>query len=82
MKARIEIECTPQEARTFFGQPDVEGLNAFMVEKMKERVEANIEALKPEEMMKNWMSFGGQAQEQFFKLMEAAAGSAPGAPRK
>jgi hypothetical protein len=81
MKVKVEIDCTPQEARVFFGQPDVEGLNAFIVEKMKERAEANIDALRPEEMMKNWMSFGGQAQEQFFKLMEAAA-SAPGAPRK
>ena len=82
MKVTVEIDCTPQEARVFFGQPDVEGLNAVIVEKMKERAEANIDALRPEEMMKNWMSFGGQAQEQFFKLMEAAAGSAPGAPRK
>ena len=81
MKARVEIECTPQEARAFFGQPDVEGLNAFLVEKMRQRAEANIDALKPEEMMKSWLSFGGQAQEQFFKMMEAAT-SASGAPRK
>jgi hypothetical protein len=81
MKVKVEIDCTPQEARVFFGQPDVEGLNAFIVEKMKERAEQNLDALRPEEMMKSWMSFGGQAQEQFFKLMEAAAAT-PGAPRK
>jgi hypothetical protein len=31
--------------------------------------------LQPEELMKSWMSFGGQAQEQFMKLMGAAAGA-------
>jgi hypothetical protein len=27
----------------------------------------------PEELMKSWMAFGGQASEQFMKLMSAAA---------
>jgi hypothetical protein len=38
---------------------------------------ANLSALAPEELMKNWMAFGTGAQEQFRKLMEtglAAAG--------
>jgi hypothetical protein len=30
----------------------------------------------PEEVMKSWLAFGGQAQEQFIKLMSAAAGGA------
>lgn len=73
MKVTVEIDCTPQEARVFFGQPDVEGLNAFIVEKMKKSAEENIDALRPEELMKSWMSFGGQAQDQFLKMMGAAA---------
>jgi hypothetical protein len=32
----------------------------------------------PEELMKNWMAFGGQAQEQFMKLMSAASGGLGG----
>ena len=75
MKARIEIDCTPQEARAFLGQPDVEGLNAWIVDQMKARFEQNMEMLKPEEMLKGWMAFGGQAQEQFRRFMEAAAGA-------
>ena len=37
-------------------------------------IKANIAAIQPEELLKNWMAFGGQAQEQFLKLMSAAAG--------
>ena len=73
MKATIEVDCTPQEARSFLGLPDVTVLNETLVAEMQTRMKANIAALQPEELMKNWMAFGGQAQEQFMKLMGAAA---------
>ena len=76
MKVTVEIDCTPKEARAFLGQPDVEAFNAWIVEQMKARFEQNMEMLKPEELMKGWMAFGGQAQDQFRKFMEVAAGAA------
>lgn len=76
MKMKIEIDCTPIEARTFLGLPDVSGLNEKLVEEMKGRIEQNAALLQPEELMKTWMTFGGQATEQFRKLMTAAATSA------
>lgn len=76
MKVKIEIECSPQEARAFLGLPDVTALNKALTEEMQARLKANMAALQPEELMKNWMAFGGQAQEQFMKLMSAAAGAA------
>ncbi len=80
MKMTVEVDCTPQEARAFLGQPDVEAFNAWIVERMKARFEQNAEMLRPEEMMKGWMALGGQAQEQFQRFMGAAAGAAP--PKK
>ena len=74
MKVRVEVECTPQEARAFLGQPDVEAFNAWVVEQMRGRFEQNMELLKPEELMKSWFTFGGQAQEQFRRFLDAAAG--------
>ena len=76
MKAKIEVECTPEEARAFLGLPDVTALNKALTEEMQARLKANMAALQPEELMKNWMAFGGQAQEQFMKLMSAVASSA------
>ena len=72
MKAKIEVECTPEEARAFLGLPDVTALNKTLTDEMQTRLKANMAALQPEELMKNWMAFGGQAQEQFMKLMGAA----------
>ena len=73
MKVKIEVECTPHEARAFMGLPDVTPLNDHLVEEMKRRVDENMTRLKPEELLKTWMNFGGQAQEQFRKLMTTAA---------
>ena len=78
MKMTIEIDCTPIEARTFLGLPDVSTLNDHLVAEMKARMDANMAMIQPEELMKNWMAFGGQATEQFQRLMTAAATSAMG----
>ena len=76
MKATVNVECTPQEARAFLGLPDVTALNEQLVSEMQVRLRENMAALAPEELMKNWLAFGGLAQEQFRKLMMAAAGAA------
>ena len=79
MKVKLEVDCTPLEARAFLGLPDVSALNAHMVEEMKARMDANLAMAAPEELMKSWMAFGGQASEQFMKLMTAAASGRGGA---
>ena len=78
MKVTVEIECTPPEARAFFGLPDVTTLNEHLVTEMKNRMDANLNLLQPEELMRNWMSFGGQAQETFMRLLAAAASGGQG----
>ena len=72
MKVKLEVDCTPAEARSFLGLPDVEALNNHVVDEMKLRIDAGVAMVAPEELMKSWMSFGGQATEQFRKLMTAA----------
>jgi hypothetical protein len=78
MKFKIEAECTPEEARSFLGLPDVTSLNERLVEEMKTRLSANVAMLAPEELVRNWMSFGGQAQEQFMRMMTAATNAGMG----
>ncbi len=72
MKVTVEVDCTPAEARAFLGLPDVAPLNDHLVAEMQRRMDENITAMKPEELMKSWTSYGLQAQDQFRKLMEAA----------
>jgi hypothetical protein len=81
MKMTIEIDCSPQEARTFLGLPDVTALNDKLVEEMQKRMTTNMAMVSPDELMKNWAAFGAGAQEQFRTLMSAAVDAGMGASR-
>ena len=72
MKVKLDIDCTPVEARAFFGLPDVSKVNDVMVEEMTKRMQENAASLDPEVLMRNWMSFGGQMQDQFVSMMRQA----------
>ncbi|XBQ17714.1 MAG: DUF6489 family protein [Oceanicaulis sp.] len=78
MKVNINIECTPEEARSFLGLPDVAPLNDQLVEEMGKRLSANMDAMEPEALMRSWMSFGGEWQKQFMGLMTQAPGAGSG----
>ncbi len=67
MKIRFDIDCTPEEARTFLGLPDVSGLQADMVAKLRERMMANIEAMDPETMLRTWMPSGAEGWDKMVK---------------
>jgi hypothetical protein len=77
MLLRIEVECSPTEARQFMGLPDVTALNEHIVEELKRRMDSNMALMSPDTMMKSWMQMGLQTQEVFMKMM--AAGTPPGA---
>ena len=79
MKLTINIDCTPQEARTFFGMPDVEPLNAMIMDEMSKRAQENMDTLAdPERFMAQWMAASGKGFEQFQSLMSAAMGGMTG----
>ena len=83
MKFTVVADCTPAEARAFLGLPDITPFNDQIVQEMSNRLTQNASMLKPEELMKAWMSFGGQAQEQFVKMMTTATGAGLGStPRR
>ncbi len=81
MKMTVEIDCSPQEARTFLGLPDVTALNDKLVEEMQKRMSSNMAMLAPDELIKNWSAFGAGAQDQFRKLMSTAVDIGMGATR-
>ena len=58
MKFTINIDCTPQEARTFLGLPDIEAFQKSMMEKAQAQMEEQIKDLDAEALMKMWMPDG------------------------
>ncbi len=52
MKVTIDVECSPEEARTFLGLPDVAPMQAAMLEQMKSQMQKTASALDPETIFK------------------------------
>ncbi|MEH6497072.1 MAG: DUF6489 family protein [Pseudomonas marincola] len=64
MKISLDIECTPEEARKFFGLPDVEKMQEALVAQMQEKLAENISGLDAENMMKTWLPDGMKGLDQ------------------
>lgn len=65
MKVTVEIDCTPLEARIFFGLPDVQPMQAAMMDKMQEKMTANIDKFSPETLIQSWFTFDPKMAEKF-----------------
>ena len=54
MKISFDIDCTPEEARTFFGLPDLQPLHDVYLDRMKTAMTEGITAADWQRMMQNW----------------------------
>jgi hypothetical protein len=74
MKVNVEIDCTPLEARQFFGLPDVSPMQVAVMEKLQQQMMANIETVTPEALMKTWFTFDPKLAEHFQDMFVTMAG--------
>ncbi len=81
MKFSVDIDCTPEEARAFFGLPSVEAFNQAMMEEIQKQTLAQIRAMDPAEIAKAWMPMGAKAWEQFQQMFAAGLGGMAGAAK-
>ncbi len=72
MKITLDVDCTPEEARSFFGLPDVRPMQDVLLKKVEERMLANLEATSPEALLKTWLPAGVQGMEQLQKMFWAS----------
>lgn len=81
MKITVNVDCTPAEARAFFGLPDVAPVNDIIVKAMSDRTRENIDTLSdPKVFWERAMAAGGSGMEAFQQMFGAAmraAGSEP-----
>ena len=57
MKVNIEIDCTPLEARQFYGLPDVQPMQVAVMDKLQQQMMSNIDKVSPESLIQSWFSF-------------------------
>lgn len=55
MKVTIDIDCTPLEARQFFGLPDVQPMQAAVMDAMEKRMLKEMDNYTPEKLFEAWM---------------------------
>lgn len=86
MKIKIDIECTPQEARAFFGLPDVEPIQEAVLGKVQDRLTGYLEGTDPEALLKLWLPGGlqglGQMQEALWKQFMGGLAATAAPPEK
>ena len=74
MKVNVEIDCTPLEARQFFGLPDVQPMQTAVMEKLQHQMMDNIQKVSPEALMQSWLSFDPKIAERFTDMFTTMAG--------
>ncbi len=81
MKVHIEIDCTPEEARSFMGLPDVGKANAVYVDLMAKAMKGVGSVDKLQEYA-NQVAPMGQVGMKFFQSFMENAGVAAKAAQK
>ena len=79
MKIKIDVDCTPEEARTFLGLPDVAPMQTALMAEIEKRMMENLKASDPETLFKTWLPAGLQGleamQKMFWSQMAAGMGA-------
>ncbi|MFZ1886292.1 MAG: DUF6489 family protein [Rhodoplanes sp.] len=81
MKVNIEIECTPAEARQFFGLPNVEPMQAAVMQQLEKRMLADIDRFSPEALMTSWLPMGPRGAEQIQDFFRGVLSPTSGTPK-
>lgn len=89
MKFTVNVDCTPEEARSFLGLPDFAPMQDAVITQMQEQMQKNLTAMEPESLMKLWVpgaAGGMQAfsdlQKMIWEQMTGVAEAEPAKKRK
>lgn len=69
MKAKVELDLTPEEMRRLFGLPDVAPVNDMLVERMKDQMEKGLDGTLVRDMVRSMVRGGTQGIEAYQALL-------------
>lgn len=85
MKINVTMETSPAELREFLGLPEVQSLQAEMIEKVREQMKAGAEGFDPAGMMRPFITpdlQGMEAMQRAFWNGVSAVATAAGGPER
>ncbi|HJU19157.1 MAG TPA: DUF6489 family protein [Stellaceae bacterium] len=77
MKIKLDIDCTPEEMRAFFGLPDVGPMQQRLLQQLQERLSAALPTMDPEAMLNTWLPATMKGFEQLQQMFLAQTGQRP-----
>lgn len=85
MKFNVDVECTPEEARTFLGLPDMKPIHDLYIQAVMDTMsgQANLEQM--ERMFRSLSPLGDAGMKLFSSFMDLGISAAAGggaAPKK
>lgn len=72
MKITFNIDCTAEEARSFFGLPDVAPMQDRMLQEMEAHMRKNLGAMDMEGLFRNFMTGAGTGMERWQEMFRQA----------
>ena len=75
MKITVNVDCTPEEARAFFGLPDLRPMHAELLKQLQDRLSNSIQVIDPEAMVKTWLAPMVKGFEQWQEMFTSEARS-------
>ena len=76
MKISLDIDCTPEEARKFFGLPDLQPLQEALLKDVQQRLSANIKAMDAKALIDTWLPATVKGFEQLQQMFVAGMAGA------
>ena len=74
MKITLDVDCSPEEARTFLGLPDLTGVNRTIADELERRTKDNLDTLAdPQAFWDRAVTSGVSGMEAFGKMFAQAA---------
>ncbi|HKX21918.1 MAG TPA: DUF6489 family protein [Rhizorhapis sp.] len=74
MNVSVNIDCTPEEARTFLGLPDVSPIHAKYVQTMLEAMDGISNVEQMENLFRSFSPMGDAGMRLFQQLMDIGLG--------
>ena len=71
MKINVEVNCTPEEARAFFGLPDLKPMQDRVLAQIEDRMRSGLDSMSPESVFKTWIPASMQGVEQLQQIQQA-----------
>lgn len=80
MKITMDVDCTPEEARRFFGLPDVAPMQDALMKDVEARMTAALKSMDAEKLLRTWLPSGLEGFEKMQKsFWESMTGGKKGA---